>query len=184
MRCCSTPTWSSCPGRSRRCCGALADDPRAVAAGGRLVDPQTLATQQQYRPRPFPTLANFLVIVLGIEELWAGNPVTRRYHGSELDDVSVQAVAQPAAAAILVRRDRAGRARWIRRALLVLVRGLRSVAAAELRAGASSTSPQPSSGISAAARSARGARPRRSARFTTASCSTPTLTSRARSASR
>jgi GT2 family glycosyltransferase len=94
-------------GAIERLLAALAEDPRAVAVGGRLVDPQTLLTQQQYRPRPFPTLANFLVIVLGVEELWPGNPITRRYHGSvEHDDVSVRAVdAQPAAAALLVRRD-------------------------------------------------------------------------------
>jgi N-acetylglucosaminyl-diphospho-decaprenol L-rhamnosyltransferase len=86
---------------------ALEADPGAVTAGGRLVDPQTLATQAQYRPRPFPTLANFLVIVLGIEELWPRNPVTRRYHGtSQDDDATTRAVdAQPAAAALLVRRD-------------------------------------------------------------------------------
>jgi N-acetylglucosaminyl-diphospho-decaprenol L-rhamnosyltransferase len=86
---------------------ALADRPDAVTAAGRLVDPQTLLTQTQYRPRRFPTLANFLVIVLGIEELWPSNPVTRRYHGAaEVDDTSVRAVAaQPAAAALLVRRD-------------------------------------------------------------------------------
>lgn len=85
---------------------AFAAHPRAAAAGGRLVDPQTLATQAQYRPRPFPTLANFLVIVLAIEELWPANPVTRRYHGSSDDDeLSVRTVAaQPAAAALLVRR--------------------------------------------------------------------------------
>ncbi len=95
------------PGAIATLLRAFAEDPRAVAAGGRLVDPRTLATQAQYRPRPFPTLANFLVIVLGIEELWPGNPVTRRYHGSSSDDdVSVRAVAaQPAAAALLVRRD-------------------------------------------------------------------------------
>lgn len=84
---------------------AIDDDPRAVAAGARLVDPQTLVTQEQYRPRSFPSLANFLVIVLGVEELWPGNPVTRRYHGAQWDDASVQEVAQPAAAALLVRRD-------------------------------------------------------------------------------
>jgi len=85
---------------------ALAQRPGAVAAGGRLVDPDTLQTQPQYRPRPFPTLANFLVIVLGIEELWPGNPVTRRYHGAALDEGSVHVVkTQPAAAALLVRRD-------------------------------------------------------------------------------
>jgi N-acetylglucosaminyl-diphospho-decaprenol L-rhamnosyltransferase len=84
---------------------ALGERPGAVAAGGRLVDPDTLATQEQYRPRPFPTLANFLVIVLGVEELWPGNPITRRYHGAALDERTVQSVAQPAAAALLVRRD-------------------------------------------------------------------------------
>jgi GT2 family glycosyltransferase len=84
---------------------ALRERASAVAAGGRLVDPETLATQEQYRPRPFPTLANFLVIVLGIEELWPNNPITRRYHGEALDERAVQTVAQPAAAAIVVRRD-------------------------------------------------------------------------------
>jgi N-acetylglucosaminyl-diphospho-decaprenol L-rhamnosyltransferase len=83
---------------------AVREDPGAVAAGGRLVDPQTLATQTEYRPRPFPTLANFVVIVLGVEELWPGNPVTRRYHGAHINDVEVQVVEQPAAAALLVRR--------------------------------------------------------------------------------
>jgi GT2 family glycosyltransferase len=93
------------PGAIEGLLRALDDEPRAVAAGGRLVDPQTLVTQEEYRPRPFPTLANFLVIVLGIEELWPGNPVTRRYHGAQWDDSRVQQVAQPAAAALLVRRD-------------------------------------------------------------------------------
>jgi N-acetylglucosaminyl-diphospho-decaprenol L-rhamnosyltransferase len=93
------------PGAIEALIAAIDDDPSAVVAGGRLVDPQTLVTQEQYRPRPFPTLANFLVIVLGVEELWPGNPVTRRYHGAQWDDASVQEVAQPAAAALLVRRD-------------------------------------------------------------------------------
>jgi len=95
------------PGAIELLLRAFAQDAHAVAAGGRLVDPQTLATQPQYRPRPFPTLANFLVIVLGVEELWPGNPVTRRYHGAaEGDDVSTRTVlAQPAAAALLARRD-------------------------------------------------------------------------------
>jgi GT2 family glycosyltransferase len=83
---------------------ALLEDPEAVAAGGRLVDPDTLATQAEYRPRPFPTLANFAVILLGIEEHWPKNPVTRRYHGAQVNEASVQEVDQPAAAALLVRR--------------------------------------------------------------------------------
>jgi len=83
---------------------ALEDDAGAVAAGGRLVDPETLQTQEGYRPRPFPTLANFAVILLGIEEIWPGNPMTRRYHGAAVSDDVISEVQQPAAAALLVRR--------------------------------------------------------------------------------
>jgi N-acetylglucosaminyl-diphospho-decaprenol L-rhamnosyltransferase len=85
---------------------ALLADPLAVTAGGRLVDPETLQTQEGYRPRPFPTLANFIVVMLGVEELWPGNPITRRYHGSSVHDEGVQVIAaQPAAAALMVRRE-------------------------------------------------------------------------------
>ncbi len=94
------------PGAADTLLRELREDPGAVAAGGRLVDPDTLATQAGYRPRPFPTLANFAVVLLGIEERWPRNPVTRRYHGHSFPDSGVQVVdAQPAAAALLVRRD-------------------------------------------------------------------------------
>jgi N-acetylglucosaminyl-diphospho-decaprenol L-rhamnosyltransferase len=92
------------PRAIERLLGCLREDPGAVSAGGRLVDPQTLQTQHEYRPRAFPTLANFLVILLSIEERWPGNPITRRYHGAALDDTTVRAVAQPAAAALMVSR--------------------------------------------------------------------------------
>jgi N-acetylglucosaminyl-diphospho-decaprenol L-rhamnosyltransferase len=93
------------PGAIATLLEALRSDPAAVAAGGRLVDPETLATQPEYRPRPFPALSNFAVILLGMEELWPGNPVTRRYHGTAYDDRTTRAVdAQPAAAALLVDR--------------------------------------------------------------------------------
>ncbi|MHB8243037.1 MAG: glycosyltransferase family 2 protein [Solirubrobacteraceae bacterium] len=93
------------PGAVELLVRALEERPGAVAAGGRLVDPDTLQTQSGYRPRPFPTLANFLVIMLGIEELWPSNPVTRRYHGVHTDDRGVQVIdAQPAAAALMVPR--------------------------------------------------------------------------------
>lgn len=93
------------PGAIEGLLEALRETPGAVAAGGRLVDPDTLVTQSGYRPRPFPTLANFLVIMLGLEELWPGNPITSRYHGAQLDENRTQAVeAQPAAAALMVPR--------------------------------------------------------------------------------
>jgi N-acetylglucosaminyl-diphospho-decaprenol L-rhamnosyltransferase len=93
------------PGAIEELLDALREHPRAVAAGGRLVDPDTLETQGGYRPRPFPSLANFLVIMLGLEELWPGNPITRRYHGAQVDERGTQVVdAQPAAAALMVSR--------------------------------------------------------------------------------
>ncbi len=92
-------------GAVERLLEALRAHPDAVAAGGRLVDPDTLETQSGYRPRAFPSLSNFVVIMLGIEELWPANPVTRRYHGGLVDDTRVRAVdAQPAAAALMVKR--------------------------------------------------------------------------------
>jgi N-acetylglucosaminyl-diphospho-decaprenol L-rhamnosyltransferase len=84
---------------------ALADRPRAVLAGGRLVDPDTLRTQDAYRPRTFPSVATLATQLLGIEQAWPRNPIARRHVGSRLDDATTVAVQQPAAAAILVRRD-------------------------------------------------------------------------------
>ena len=92
------------PGAIATLLAALEDDPGAVAAGGRLVDPDTLETQPGYRPRPFPTLVNFAVILLGIEEAWPSNPISRRYHGAGVTDDDASDVEQPAAAALLVRR--------------------------------------------------------------------------------
>lgn len=84
---------------------ALAADPDAVAAGGRLVDPGTGTTQPAYRPRTLPSAATLVVQLLGVEERWPSNPVSRRHLGAAADDVTTVAVAQPAAAALLVRRS-------------------------------------------------------------------------------
>jgi N-acetylglucosaminyl-diphospho-decaprenol L-rhamnosyltransferase len=83
---------------------ALEHDPQAVVAGGRLVDPDDLATQPGYRPRRFPTLVSFAMILTGVEARWPTNPISRRYHGLDLDDEITQPVSQPAAAALMVRR--------------------------------------------------------------------------------
>ena len=83
----------------------LLADGRAVAAGGRLVDPGTRTTQPGYRPRRFPSLVGLAVILFGVEKLWPENPISRRFHATELDESATQAVdGQPAAAALLVRR--------------------------------------------------------------------------------
>lgn len=93
------------PGSIGKLRQAIEEDPQAVASGGRLVDPETLETQPGYKPRRFPSLAGLVMILTGVEKLWPGNPISRRYHGSELDEESTQRVYQPAAAALMVRRD-------------------------------------------------------------------------------
>lgn len=84
---------------------ALQSNPGAVAAGGRLVDPQTLETQTQYKPQRIPTLSRFAVQLIGLERLWPSNPISRRHSGAELDDRTVTGVDQPAGACLLLRRS-------------------------------------------------------------------------------
>ena len=78
--------------------------PEAVAAGGRLVDPGTLATQHRYGPKPFPTLATFAVRLSGAEQLWPSNPWTAQHVRRPPDERATSRVDQPAGACLLVRR--------------------------------------------------------------------------------
>jgi N-acetylglucosaminyl-diphospho-decaprenol L-rhamnosyltransferase len=84
---------------------ALAADPTAVAAGGRLVNQDDLETQEQYRPRSFPSLGVVALQLLDVERVWPSNPVTRRHWGAHLDDERTVAVAQPAGACLMVKRE-------------------------------------------------------------------------------
>lgn len=85
--------------------GELEAHPEAVAAGGRLVDPGTLATQHRYGPKPFPTLATFAVRLSGAEQLWPSNPWTAQHLRHPPDERVTSRVDQPAGACLLVRRD-------------------------------------------------------------------------------
>ncbi len=93
------------PGSVEGLRAALEADPGTVAAGGRLVDPGTFDTQARYRPRRFPSALGLAAVISGVEARWPENPVSRRYHGLDLREDVTQAVAQPAAAALMVRRD-------------------------------------------------------------------------------
>ena len=77
--------------------------PEAVAAGGRLVE-HDLTTQDRYRPRAFPSPATVVARVLGLERLWARNPLTGAHLRRKLDDHTTVVVDQPAGACLLVRR--------------------------------------------------------------------------------
>jgi N-acetylglucosaminyl-diphospho-decaprenol L-rhamnosyltransferase len=84
---------------------ALADDPAAASAGGRLVDPGTTRTQASYAPREIPDLAGLLVRLTGIEWRWPRNPWTGRHLTDPLSEQTrCRTDRQPAGACLLVRR--------------------------------------------------------------------------------
>ena len=71
----------------------LETHPRAVAAAGRLVDPETGETQREYLPQPFPTSATFAAAFAG-----------RAVQPPALDDETTVPVDQPPGACLLIRR--------------------------------------------------------------------------------
>lgn len=88
-----------------RLLAALQAHPRAASAGGRLVDPTTLVTQDRYRPQAFPTLAAYAMTLTGLDRLWRRNPWTAPRSHRDLDDRGAALeVDQPAGAGLLVRR--------------------------------------------------------------------------------
>lgn len=84
---------------------ALAAEAGAAAAGGRLVDPDSLATQLRYGPQRFPTLPALAVRFSGPEQRWPDNPWTAPHARRPLDEAAVAEVEQPAGACLLVRRE-------------------------------------------------------------------------------
>lgn len=78
--------------------------PGAGAAAGLLVDPQG-HPQTGFSVRRLPTPAALIFECLGLNRLWPGNPVNRRWRGLDLDLTRAQPVEQPAGALLLFRRD-------------------------------------------------------------------------------
>jgi len=91
------------PGAIRLLLDTLRSCDDAVAAGGRLVDPD-LSTQDRYRPRAFPSPATVVARLLGLETWWPRNPWTGGHLRTMLDDHTTVEVDQPAGACMLVRR--------------------------------------------------------------------------------
>jgi GT2 family glycosyltransferase len=92
------------PGAVARLCDELAARAEAVAAAGRLVDPGTGATQRNYRPHRFPTVASLAVQAFGVTTMWPGNPVTAHNRSRWLPTDETVRVEQPAGACLAVRR--------------------------------------------------------------------------------
>lgn len=79
-------------------------DPTVGAAAGRLVD-ETGRVQAGFTVRRFPTPWTLAFETLGLNRLWPGNPVNRRYRCADLDLAVPAAVEQPAGAFLMIRRD-------------------------------------------------------------------------------
>lgn len=77
--------------------------PGAGAAGGRLEDAKG-RPQAGFMVRRFPTPAALCFEILGLNRLWPGNPVNRRYRCLDLDPDTAAKVEQPAGAFVLIRR--------------------------------------------------------------------------------
>lgn len=78
-------------------------DPEVAAAGGRLLDADGRA-QSGFQVRRFPTAATLVFENLGLNRIWPGNPLNRRYRCLDLDPARSGDVEQPAGACLLVRR--------------------------------------------------------------------------------
>lgn len=83
---------------------ALRERPQAVAAGGRLMEPDGVTTQHRYGPRRFMTFGWFAADVTGLARVWPANPVTRRFV-EPVDDSAQRSVQHVAGACMLVRRS-------------------------------------------------------------------------------
>ncbi|HJT17361.1 MAG TPA: glycosyltransferase family 2 protein [Thermoanaerobaculia bacterium] len=76
-----------------------------VAAAAPLLEDESGNSQREFQLRRFPTLSTFVVDILAIDKIWPANPVTSAYRYRDLDLSRPQLVEQPAAAALVIRRD-------------------------------------------------------------------------------
>lgn len=77
---------------------------RVAVASGKLVDGAG-RFQAGFAVRRFPTPGALVLEVLGINRIWPGNPVNRRYRCLDLDPEQSAAVEQPAGAFLMIRRE-------------------------------------------------------------------------------
>jgi GT2 family glycosyltransferase len=77
-----------------------------VLAGGCLVDAGTDRAQVGFTIRGYPTLANQIALMVGLERYWPRNPISRRQLMLDFDFNCTQLIdAQPAGACLVCRRS-------------------------------------------------------------------------------
>lgn len=92
-------------GALERLVSFLETHPDHSAAAGLLVDVGTDRPQVGFAVRGFPTLATQIALLVGLERIWPGNPVSRAQTMPDFDYGATQTVtAQPAGACLACRR--------------------------------------------------------------------------------
>jgi len=82
---------------------AACSQPGIAAAGGKLLD-EAGRPQIGFMVRRFPTALSLSFEVLGLNRLWPGNPVNRRYRCLDLDPDAPGEIEQPAGAFLMLQR--------------------------------------------------------------------------------
>jgi len=82
----------------------LESRPHIAAAAPLLID-ESGDSQREFQLRRLPTLGAFIAEVLMLDKLFPKNPTTSRYRYRDLDLTEPRRIEQPAAAALLLRRD-------------------------------------------------------------------------------
>jgi len=93
------------PGAVSRLAAYLAAQPGFAAAGAKLVHAGTQRAQVGFAVRALPTLSAQLALILGLERVWPGNPVSRRQLMLDFDYDRTQEAEQPAGACLMCRRE-------------------------------------------------------------------------------
>lgn len=82
----------------------LEEHPHVAAAAPLLIDERG-GSQRDFQLRRLPTLGTFMAEVLLIDKVFPRNPATARYRYHDLDFTVPRRIEQPAAAALLLRRE-------------------------------------------------------------------------------
>ncbi len=99
------PDCELAPGALTMVFDFLEQHPHVAAAAPLLIDERDGGSQHEFQLRRLPTLGTFMAEVLLIDKLFPANPATARYRYHDLDLTVPRRVEQPAAAALLLRRE-------------------------------------------------------------------------------
>lgn len=98
------PDCELAPGALTAVFDFLEQHPHVAAAAPLLIDERG-GSQREFQLRRLPTLGTFMAEVLLVDKLFPKNPATARYRYHDLDLTVPRRIEQPAAAALLLRRE-------------------------------------------------------------------------------